>query len=143
MLLAFIVGSVVFIVPAGMLLSRGQIVETTDFHMVPSIVRIAQRSEAIWSDKTLRSGCGGLVHRRFIAGNDIWIFPPVHTVQHGDVGSMQRFHTPWIVPDLPPGKAVFRKDIERWCNPIQKWVWPMWEMQEAPFEVIESVQGPH
>ena len=144
-LIAFLVGALVFATPAYMLLQREPCIETTDFHMEPSTVASGQKFVAVWTDRTLRAGCNGMLNRRFIATNgiDIWVFPPAHTVHHGAVGSTSRFHTPWIAPDAPPGTdIVFRKDIQRWSNPIQKWVWPMEEAQEAPFSIVEPAQEP-
>lgn len=140
LVLAFLLGTAVFIVPAGMLMSRGPCVETTDFHMEPNVVRPDQKFFAVWTDKKLRD-CGGTVNRRFISTNgiDVWVFPPVHTVRLDK--PLNRFHTPWVAPDAPPGTTlVFRKDISRWANFVQKWLWPMWEAQEAEFVVVESAQ---
>lgn len=135
-LIAFLVGGLVFGVIYYML-RDDPCVETTDFHMEPNVVAPGQTFHAVWTDKSLRE-CNGTVNRRFISvdGIDVFVFPPVHTVQHDK--PIQRFHTPWIGPAAPPGsKMVFRKDIKRWSNFVQQW-WPMEEVQEAPF----SIAGP-
>lgn len=138
LLIAFGLGLVVFIVPVGMLFSRGRAVETTDFHMAPSIVMAGQKIEAVWTDIPLRAGCHGIVHRRFINGTDVWVFPPVYAVNHGPVGKAETFHTMWTVPNMAPGEGVFQKTINRWCNPVQQWLWPMREVQEARFVVVPA-----
>lgn len=140
LLLAFAFGLVVFVVPVGMLLARDPAVETTNFHMSPSIVMARGRADAVWTDKPLRAGCHGIVHRRFISGKDVWVFPPVRAVNHGPVGEAQTFHTMWTIPDMPPGEGVFQKTVRRWCNHVQEWLWPMEEVQEARFSVVESAQ---
>jgi hypothetical protein len=141
LVIAFILGSAAFIVPVGMLFSRGQVVETVDFHMFPSMVRPGQTIEAVWTDKTLRTECQGVVYRRFIGNGDTWVLNAVRTVHHANVGDAQTFHSKFEVPNIPHGTAVFHKDIKRWCNFFQEWLWPMRETQEATFEVLESTQG--
>jgi len=143
-LIGFLVGLLIFAIPIYMLVvPRDPCIETTDFHMEPDVVRPGQKFSAVWTDKTLRD-CEGMLSRKFIDlnGTDVWVFPVARTVRHGPVGSVNRFHTPWIAPDAPPGtKLVFRKDFKRWSNPIQSW-WPMEETQDAPFSIAESAQEP-
>ncbi len=135
--LSFVLGLFSFTVPAAMLLARSPVVETTNFRMSPSTVQAGQRIEAIWTDRTMRVGCEGIVFRRFIGGDETWIFQPVSTAHHGFIGETQTFHTEWIVPHMPIGKSVFHKDVKRWCNVFQEWLWPMHETQEAEFTVVE------
>lgn len=140
-LISFLVGGLVFGVIYYMLLDD-PCVETTNFHMEPNVVTPGQTFSAVWTDKTLRE-CDGIVFRRFISksGGDVWVFPPVHTVHHDK--PVSNFHTSWIAPHAPPGtEMVFRKDIRRWANFIQKW-WPMEESQEAPFSIAGPAPEPH
>ena len=138
--LAFILGSAVFTVPVGMLMSRSPAVETTDFHMDPAVVAPQQKFEAVWTDVPLREGCTGAVYRRFTGTRDgkktSWVYPPVHVVLHGEVGKPEQFRTSWIVPNMDAGtEGTFTKHIKRSCNFLQAWIWPMEEDQEAKFAV--------
>ncbi len=143
-LIGSVVGVMVFAIPLYMLIvPRSPVVETTNFHMVPSVVMAGQKIEAVWTDRTLRTKCAGEVYRRFIGSDDVWVLNPVHTVHHADVGDVQTFHTSFTMPNMPAGPAKFRKYIKRWCNPFQEWLWPMLEIQEAAFSVVESAPGPH
>ena len=140
LILAFILGSAAFIVPVGMLMSRSPAVETTDFHMAPSVVTSEQRFEAVWLDTPLREGCTGVVYRRFTGTKDgkntSWVQPAVHVVLHGAVGIPEEFRTSWRVPNMDPGtEGAFKKHFKRWCNRFQEWLWPMEEDQEARFIV--------
>lgn len=140
LLLAFILGLAVFIIPMGMLFSRSPAVETRDFHMEPSVVSPKQEFSAVWTDIPLRDGCAGVVYRRFTGmKNDrktSWVQPAVHTVEHGAVGEPEEFRTSWRVPDMDAGtEGAFRKHIRRSCNFLQAWLWPMEEDQEAKFAV--------
>ncbi len=139
-LMAFLVGFAFFTIPAGMLFSRSQAVETTDFHMSPSVVTPGQEFEAVWTDTPLRAGCTGVVNRRFTGVKDgnktSWVLPAVHVVLHGAVGVPEQFRTTWRVPHLDPGtEGVFKKHVKRWCNLPQELLWPMEEDQEAIFSV--------
>ena len=143
-LIGSIVGVLIFAIPIYMLIvPRGPVVETTNFHMMPSVVRAGQKIEAVWTDRTLRAGCEGNVYRRFIGSDDTWVLNAVHTVHHANVGDMQTFHTTFVVPNMPAGPAKFHKDVKRWCNLFQEWLWPMRETQEAPFSIVESAPSPH
>ena len=136
---AFILGLLVFVFPMYQLVvPRSPVVETTDFHMEPFTVRVGQMVEAVWTDKTLRVGCEGTVYRRFVGQEgEVWIFTPVLTVHHGVVGKSETFHTAWKIPHMPVGKGVFQKNIKRYCNIFQEYIWPMREVQEAEFMVVE------
>jgi hypothetical protein len=142
----YLVGSVVgffsFVVPLYMLVGqRSPVVETTGFHMTPLTAKPGQKIEAIWTDHTLRLGCEGLVYRRFIGADETWVLNAVHTVHHPDLGGVRTFHSTFKVPNMPPGPAKFHKDIKRWCNFFQAWLWPMHETQEAEF-VVEPMPEP-
>jgi hypothetical protein len=137
-LIGSLAGVVVFAIPLHMLIvQRTPVVETINFHMEPSTVRVGQKTEAVWTDKVLRAGCGGIIYRQFISGEELWVFPPTSVVHHDDVGAVQTFHTQWVTPRMPAGRAVFHKNYYRWCNVFQRWLWPMYEEQEAEFTVVE------
>lgn len=140
-LISFLIGGIVFGVGYYMIMQRDPCVETINFQMEPNVVKPEQKFSAVWTDKTLRA-CDGMLNRRFIAQNgvDIWVFPPVHTVDHGLPGEVHRFHTEWSAPKAAPGaKLAFRKDFKRWGrgNFLQKWLLPMEETQEAEFTMAE------
>lgn len=147
-ILAFILGSAVFVIPVGMLSSRNPAVTTTDFHMEPSMVAPGQEFEAVWTDVPMRDGCTGIVYRRFTGmrrgQKTSWVQPAVHVVQHGVIGEPEQFRTTWRVPNMDPGtEGFFNKTIRRWCNPFQAWLWTMDEVQEASFSVVESISKPN
>lgn len=142
-LTAFLLGIVVFAWAYYMIQQRDPVVITTEFHMEPNVgVKPRQRLYAVWTDETLRAGCGGELMRQFTGTKNgrpaKWVFPPTSTVNHGVVGSKETFYTPWRAPNGDPGtKAVFRKGVKRWCNFFQ-WFFPMHEIQEAEFTFQEN-----
>jgi hypothetical protein len=137
--LAFVLGLFVFVFPMyEIIVPRSPVVETTNFRIVPSTVKVGQMVEAVWTDKTLRTGCEGIVYRRFTAGaGESWIFGPTPTAHHGVVGEVETFHSSQRIPNMPAGTGKFRKGIKRWCNIFQEYIWPMSEVQEAEFMVVE------
>jgi hypothetical protein len=137
LLLSFIFGCVVFSIFAYLLLDRSPAVETV-IHMVPDAVVPGQKFEAVWSVKVLRPHCRGLVHRVMVdSQGQIFAFASIAAVIHGEVGTTDTYRSDWIVPmGMSLGPAIFRRNTERWCNPLQKWLWPMQEVHEAEFMVI-------
>jgi hypothetical protein len=134
--LGFMFGMFVFSVPAYFLLDRSPAVETV-IHMAPDKVVPGQHFEAVWSVKVLRPHCRGMVHRVIIdSQRQVFAFASVAAVIHGDVGTVDIYRSDWIVPmGMSSGPAIFRRNTERWCNPLQKWLWPMQEVHEAEFTV--------
>jgi len=144
LLVVFLVGMLVFSIPVWMLLDRSPAVETV-IHLVPDHVVAGQKAEAVWSVTVLRSGwfiggggCRGLVHRAMIdSQRQIFAFSSIAAVVHGDVGTTDTYRYDWTIPmGMAPGPAIFRRNTERWCNPLQKWIWPMQEVHEARFTVL-------
>jgi hypothetical protein len=136
LLTAFLLGTIVFAIPAYMLLDRSPAVETV-IHLEPQFVFPGQRAEAVWTVKVLRPNCYGYVHRKMIdSGRQEFGFSSVDSVIHGAVGSIGLYRYDWTIPSgMSPGPAVLRRNTERWCNPLQRWLWPMHEVHEAKFEV--------
>lgn len=136
LLASFCSGLVVFSVPAYLLLDRSAAVETV-VHLEPDHVTPGQMVEVVWSVKVLRAGCMGLVHRQVVdSQNRIFAFASVGAVIHGKVGTTDTYRYDWTIPmGMQPGLAVFRRNTERWCNPLQHYFWPMQEVHEATFTV--------
>lgn len=136
MLVSFLLGVAAFSLPMYLLLDRSPAVETT-IRMEPDHVVPGQKAEAVWTVKVLRPHCRGLVHRTMIdSQNRIFAFSSISSVIHGEVGTEDTYRYDWIIPmGMSPGKAVFRRNTERWCNPLQRWLWPMQEVHEAHFTV--------
>ena len=136
----FIIGIIAFAYPAWQISQRGPVVETTNFHMTPSTVKPGQVIEAVWTDKTLRTGCEGTVYRRFVGTQKgeraVWVFAPIPTVHHGKIGEVETFHSLWRAPRADPGTEVtLQKFPKRSCGFWQSF-FPMHDgPQEARFTV--------
>ncbi len=122
-----------------LLMDRRPAVETTDFHLEPAVVRPGQKVEAVWTVKSLRANCRGIVHRRMIdSQRQVFAFSSTYAVLHGDAGTTSTYRTVWTIPmGISPGSAILQRNTERWCNPLQQWIWPMQEQYEAKFTVAE------
>ncbi len=140
--ICFIIGGAVCAWPAWEISQRGLVVETTNFHIEPPVAKPGQVIEAIWTDKTLRTGCEGTVYRRFTGtqkGEKVaWVFPPISTVHHGKIGEVETFHSMWRAPRADPGtKVILQKNPKRSCGYWQAW-FPMHDgAQEAEFMMAE------
>jgi hypothetical protein len=138
--LFFLLGALVFVAVLWMASDRRPVVEQTDFHVDPSAVRPGQRVDAVWTDKTLRARCNGVVFPRIVGMKDgqLQTFgaPPRPPVGHNVVGKTETFRTVWKIPELDHGSSgYFDKRTNRWCNIVQEWLWPMKEETWAPFTV--------
>jgi hypothetical protein len=133
---SFMLGLVIFVVPMYLLLDRSSAVET-EIHFDPDHVLPGQQVQVVWSVKVLRPQCRGLVHRSMIDSQGrIFAFDSIASVIHGEVGTTDTYYYGWSIPiGISPGPAVFRRNTERWCNPLQQWLWPMQEVHEAKFTV--------
>jgi hypothetical protein len=124
-----------------LLLDRRPAIESTNFHFSPDVIRPGQKSDAVWTTKTLRDPdrCRGLVHRKFIDSNgQEFPFAPIDATIHDPVGDTATHRFRWRIPEgMAPGPAIFRRNVDRWCNPLQQWFWPMYEQHEATFTVAE------
>jgi hypothetical protein len=132
----FLFGCLIFAVPAYLLLDRSPAVETV-IHMEPDVVHPGQNAEAVWTVKTLRPHCRGRVHRAMVDSQKrVFGFESVDAVIHAPVGDVRTFHFGWVIPlGMSPGPAILRRNTDRWCNPLQQWLWPMQEIHEAKFTV--------
>jgi hypothetical protein len=132
----FVLGLLVFATPVYFLLDRSPAVET-EIHFEPDHVVPGQHAQAVWTVKVLRPHCRGLVHRSMIdSQGHIFAFEAVASVIHGDVGTTDTYYYGWTIPiGMSSGPALFRRNTERWCNPLQRWLWPMQEVHEAKFTV--------
>jgi len=123
-----------------LLFDRGAAIETTNFHFNPDVLRPGAKTRAAWTVKTLRDPdqCRGLVHRSLIdSQGQVFAFSTIDAVIHGSIGEVHTYYYPWTIPTgLAPGPAIFRRNVDRWCNPLQRWVWPMHEVHETTFTVL-------
>ncbi len=121
-----------------LLLDRRPAVETTNFHLEPAVVTPGQKVEAVWTVRSLRENCRGIVHRRMIdSQHQVFAFSSTYAVLHGTVETTSTYRTAWTIPmGISAGPAILQRNTERWCNPLQQWVWPMQEQYEATFMVL-------
>lgn len=134
---SFVLGLLIFATPIYFLLDRLPAVETV-IHFEPDRVFPGQHVQVVWTVKVLRSHCHGRVHRSMIdSQGHIFAFESIAAVIHGVVGTIDTYYYEWSIPvGISPGPAIFRRNTERWCNPLQQWLWPMHEVHEAMFTVL-------
>lgn len=137
LLLAFLFGCLVFSYPAFLLGDRSPAVETV-MHLEPDVVQPGQMVDVVWTVRTLRAHCRGRVHRAMIDSQKrVFAFESIDAVIHAPVGDSRTFHFGWMIPlGMSDGPALLRRNTDRWCNPLQQWLWPMQEVHEAAFTVL-------
>jgi hypothetical protein len=142
LLTAFLLGFVVLSVPIFLLLDRSPAVETV-IHLEPNVVHPGQSVEVVWTVKTLRENwvgencCGRVYRMMFDSQKRVFAFESTLSVTHAPVGETRTYHIDWTIPmGMLPGPATLRRNVDRWCNPLQQWLWPMQEVHEAAFTVL-------
>ena len=110
-------------------------VETLSIRFVSGPVVAGERVIVQWTVKELRGAwgggsCGGLIYPRWIdssgAVSDNSLQPDAIPFREFRGSEPQTFQRPRLVPpELMPGEATFAPWTIRWCNPLQKWIWPM------------------
>lgn len=111
-----------------LLFDRRQAVETLTIRFVSAPVVAGKPVMVQWTVIERRHGCAGKVYPIWIDSSGTVFDAKVDIVPFRDVkgDDPQTFRRPRIVPiGLMPGDATFAPWAERWCNPVQEWLWPM------------------
>lgn len=115
---------------------------------IPEIVIPGQTIVIIWEADELRSGCDGVFERRITerTTGKVHQFKREATIYHlvGPSGGRQTFSKDFTLPDaMTPGPAEYQTIGERWCNPVQKYLWPIpFKGPIVPFTVLEKPAPP-
>lgn len=132
-------GCLIIIPPVYQISDRRPAIETVVW-MEPDEVHAGGQSDAVWTNKILRSGCRGRIHRTHIdSEGNRFEFEVVDAVLHGAAGTMEKHRFTWTIPaKMKPGPAVMQRITERGCGLWQWWIWPMLELHEAKYTVLPS-----
>jgi hypothetical protein len=129
-----------------MLLDRRPAVAVLSHKFItPSPIFAGDNVRVEWEIVDLRLGltgqsCGGTVYVIWIDSEGKRHYPskpfyvPLHEVREGH---KQTFVSPRMVPaDMPPGESIYTVTVDRDCNPLQRWLWPMRDsLPEVKFTV--------
>jgi hypothetical protein len=132
--------SAVFIaMPAIMLLDRRDPITIEAVSLTPTIARAGDTLTMRWRATVHRSGCDGIVVRRYISSVDHVVRETVGmaAVFRGQGGKVEDFEIQFHIPNnLGPGPYTYEPVIKRWCNPLQK-LWPILTYQQpVAFTVV-------
>jgi hypothetical protein len=128
----------------GMLFDRREPVHLYEGQFVPDQVLPGQSIVVVWEVDELRQGCDGVVERRILEKKTgkVHYFKREPTVYHlvGPAGGRQTFSRDFTLPQaITPGPAEYTTIGERWCNLLQKYIWPMeFRGPTIPFNVMEN-----
>jgi hypothetical protein len=126
--------------PIVMLLDRRDPAELTGGQMLPHDVRSGQAVTIAW-DIIERRACAGEFTPIIIdAGKQVHYFARQPTVYRDTLRpDGLRFYKHITLPTgLAPGPAIYTVQVERWCNPLQRYLWPIpSKAARIEFNVIE------
>ena len=125
-----------------LLFDRSPVVTLSDLRVTPNTVMSGGRLEIKWNIDQLRVNCEGTVTQEIIASNSqIYPFAPEPTVYH-EAGKHEYIKEMVLPAGMVPGRAIYRSNIVRWCNSLQRVFWPMQDqIHDVEFNVIASSVG--
>ena len=124
--LAAFVGICVVTPPVIMLLDRRAPIAVEEISISPNPARPGDTMTMRWLAREFRD-CGGTVIRRFIGSDHIireTVQLPVVFHDRAD-GTPKAFEVRFQLPHLPPGEAIYQGVVLRYCNVVQKILWPI------------------
>lgn len=119
-----------------MLLDRRQPLQLEITSIEPNIGRVGDELTVNYDAVINRNGCGGELLRVIIdSANHVSAFVREPTIFNnrsmGKPGERIHFSKTLIIPrGVTPGTAVYAPLIDRWCNPLQRYLWPI--QQDPP-----------
>lgn len=135
----FALGMIVVMPVLIMLGDRREPLELISGSIRPNDAKAGQEVRVTWTAQEFRP-CDGELYRIFIDSSKT-VYPTVvePTVYHKTFADQRTFQKVMIVPaGMTPGPAIYTTAIERWCNPLQKYIWPIRsEGLQIQFNVIE------
>lgn len=96
--------------------------------IVPHDLRPGQAAKVVMTFKNVRPGCSGVVRRKIIdRSGRIVNFAQQSAIFYSDViKEGVPFEKELIIPEgLTPGPAIYDPSVWRWCNELQRIVWPI------------------
>lgn len=139
--------SAVFVAaPAVMLLDRRTPIVVEAVSLLPDPARPGDTMTMRWRAREYRA-CDGMVIRRFVQNADKIIRETISqaTVYHGIAdGKAHEFEIQFVIPNnFGPGRYTYAPVTIRWCNVLQKYLWPIVTYtQTIDFTVIDRPQVP-
>lgn len=134
-----VLGAIVVAPALIMLLDRREPLDLISGYITPLDARGGDEVRVTWTAKEHRA-CDGQLIRVFIDSAKV-AYPTVTepTVYHRTFSDQRTFQKKMIVPrGMALGPAYYTARVERWCNPIQRYVWPIKSNGLLiPFNVIE------
>lgn len=127
-----------------MLFDRREPVHLYGGTFIPDQVLPGQSVVIVWEADELRQGCDGVLERRILEKKTgkVHYFKREPTVYHlvGPAGGRQTFSKDFTLPEaITAGPAEYTSIGERWCNLLQKYLWPIpFHGPIIPFNVIEK-----
>ena len=121
------VGAVLIGTFVWMLLDRREVVRMEFAGFTPNILVQGEPATVTWKTKVFRTDCDGTVQRKIVDSHGIeftyqmnrTVFSPEHAIR-------DQFTGQFIVPlGAAPGLATHITEPVRWCNVVQKYVWPI------------------
>lgn len=95
--------------------------------IVPNDLRPGQSAKVVMTFNNVRPGCSGEIHRKIIdRSGRIINFAQQDAAFESKVKHRVPFEKPLIIPEgITPGPATYDPTILRWCNELQRIVWPI------------------
>ena len=135
-LILLIGGGTIFLIFA---LDRRPAVDALGIEFVDKVVTTGTNPSVQWKTRVRREGCGGRIWPRWIDSKGIVYLEPPEPIPFrlgipsGDI----TYSRPRHVPDMNAGEAIFHPGAERWCNPVQEYLFPMAEdLPQAKIKVV-------
>lgn len=118
-----------------MLFDRRQPVQLEITSIVPNAGRVGDELTVNYDVMIDRDGCNGELLRVIIdSANHVSAFvrePIVFTNRIGNFGERVHLSKTFVIPrGVTPGPAIYAPLIDRWCNPLQRYLWPI--QQDPP-----------
>ncbi len=109
-----------------MLLDRREPLELIDGHIAPYNVHVGDDVLITFTVRELRN-CDGRLHKRFFdSAGIIHASVPEPTIYHQAIRDKRTFQKVATIPKgMASGPAIYAPTIERWCNPLQRMLWPI------------------
>lgn len=132
----------------GLLVDRREPVRLYQGQFVPDQVTPGQTVVVVWEADEMRFGCDGVIERRILEKKTgkVHYFKREPTIYHmvGPEGGRQTFSKDFTLPEaITPGPAEYVTIGERWCNVLQKFLWPIpFRGPPIPFNVLEKPVPP-
>jgi len=113
-------------IAAIMLFDRRTVVEMQFVSLYPEILAPGESAGITWKTKVLRPGCDGTVTREIIdAAGVIYVYQKNQSAINPKISPQQFTGVFYVPPGVVQGPAIHRTIAVRWCNELQRLIWPM------------------